>query len=196
MTLKSLAKRILSSRIIATGFGWLYNGWQRFQYDQYRQEYDIDEDFRFNGEGINLYGDGNIVANSDSYIGRLSRIASVEGTTVIIGKNCAISHHVMMYTGNRYADQDLSQADVKKSRGDITIGDDVWVGANVFITEGVEIGDNAVIGANSVVTRDIPPHTIAAGTPAKVRKFKSYIDDNSKQNIIEEYPDSIDKQLL
>ena len=50
----------------------------------------------------------------------------------------------------------------------ITIGNDVWIAANVVVQGGVTIGDGAIIGAGSVVTKDIPAHTIAAGVPAKV----------------------------
>ncbi|WP_280537348.1 DapH/DapD/GlmU-related protein [Halopenitus sp. POP-27] len=90
----------------------------------------------------------------------------------------------------------MSQSDIKNSKGDIHIGNNVWIGASVFITEGVEIGDNAVIGANSVVTRDIPPHTIAAGVPAKVQKFKSYTSDGFRKTIIQEQSESINEQLF
>ena len=55
-------------------------------------------------------------------------------------------------------------------KGDITIGNDVWIGENCLIMSGVNIGDGAVIGARSIVTKDIPPYTIAAGSPAKVSK--------------------------
>ena len=56
---------------------------------------------------------------------------------------------------------------------DITIGNNVWIGANVTILSGVTIGDNAVIGAGSVVTKDIPTNTLAYGVPCKViRKIK------------------------
>jgi acetyltransferase-like isoleucine patch superfamily enzyme len=54
------------------------------------------------------------------------------------------------------------------SKGPTRIGDNCWLGANVVVTSGVTIGERCVIGANSVVTRDIPPRTIAAGSPAKV----------------------------
>ena len=50
----------------------------------------------------------------------------------------------------------------------ITIGDNVWLGANVIVMPGVTIGENAVIGAGSVVTKDIPPNVIAFGSPCKV----------------------------
>ena len=49
----------------------------------------------------------------------------------------------------------------------VTIGNDVWLGANVTVLPGVTIGDGAVVGAGSVVTRDIPPHTLAAGNPCR-----------------------------
>ena len=50
-------------------------------------------------------------------------------------------------------------------QGPTRIGDNVWCGANVVVTSGVTIGERCVIGANSVVTRDLPPHSIAAGAP-------------------------------
>lgn len=50
----------------------------------------------------------------------------------------------------------------------ITIGDRVWLGANVTVLPGVTIGDEAVIGAGSVVTHDIPPGVVAAGNPCRV----------------------------
>jgi acetyltransferase-like isoleucine patch superfamily enzyme len=54
------------------------------------------------------------------------------------------------------------------SKGPTRIGDNVWCGANVVVTSGVTIGERCVIGANSVVTADVPPHSIAAGLPARV----------------------------
>lgn len=50
----------------------------------------------------------------------------------------------------------------------VTIGDNVWFGANVTVTPGVTIGSNSIIGAGSVVTRDIPANSIAVGNPAHV----------------------------
>lgn len=56
-------------------------------------------------------------------------------------------------------------------KGNIVIGNDVWVGTNSIILSGVTIGDGAVIGAGSVVARDVAPYTVAAGNPIhEIRK--------------------------
>ena len=53
------------------------------------------------------------------------------------------------------------------NRGDITVGNDVWIGYEALILAGVTIGDGAVVGARAVVTRDVPPYTIVGGVPAR-----------------------------
>lgn len=50
----------------------------------------------------------------------------------------------------------------------IIIEDDVWLGANAVITDGVRVGKGAVVAASAVVTKDVPPHTVVAGIPARV----------------------------
>ena len=60
----------------------------------------------------------------------------------------------------------------------ITIGDKVWIGANVIVLPGVTIGENSVIGAGSVVTKDIPANVIAFGSPCKVYRE---INDRDKE---------------
>jgi acetyltransferase-like isoleucine patch superfamily enzyme len=54
-----------------------------------------------------------------------------------------------------------------KSRGDIEIGNDVWIGRGARVLSGVKIGDGAVVGGYAVVTRDVSPYTIVAGNPAR-----------------------------
>jgi len=59
-------------------------------------------------------------------------------------------------------------------KGDTVVGNDVWIGQNVTVMPGVHIGDGAIIGANSVVTKDIPPYTISAGNPCRVKQLRQY----------------------
>lgn len=61
--------------------------------------------------------------------------------------------------------------DAWDNRGDIVIGNDVWIGYEAVILSGVTIGDGAIIGTRAVVTKDVPPYTIVGGVPAKpIRK--------------------------
>ena len=61
--------------------------------------------------------------------------------------------------------------DAWDNKGDIVIGNDVWIGYEAVIMQGVHIGDGAIIGTRAVVTKDIPPYTIVGGIPAKeIRK--------------------------
>lgn len=54
----------------------------------------------------------------------------------------------------------------------VTVGNDVWIGANVIIMDGLKIGDGAVIGANAVVTHDVPPYAIVGGIPARIIRYR------------------------
>ena len=56
------------------------------------------------------------------------------------------------------------------SKGDIVIGDDVWIGYGATIMSGVKIGQGAVIAAGAMVTKDVPPYAVVAGVPAKLIK--------------------------
>lgn len=62
-------------------------------------------------------------------------------------------------------------ADAWDNKGDIIIGNDVWIGYEAVIMAGVTVGDGAIIGTRAVVTKDVPPYTIVGGVPAKpIRK--------------------------
>ncbi len=106
---------------------------------------------------------------------------------LIIGKFCAIATNVkfIMNGANHKLDSISTypfpifgngwEGEMEKlmnlpSRGDILIGNDVWIGYEALIMPGVNIGDGAIIAARSVVVSDIPPYTVAGGNPAKVIK--------------------------
>ena len=57
-------------------------------------------------------------------------------------------------------------------KGNITIGNDVWIGFRALVLSGVNIGDGAVIAAGAVVASDVPPYAIVVGNPAKVIRYR------------------------
>ena len=59
-----------------------------------------------------------------------------------------------------------------RSKGDVRIGNDVWLGRGAVVLSGVTIGDGAAIGAYSVVTKDVPDYAIVGGNPAKLLKMR------------------------
>jgi len=69
------------------------------------------------------------------------------------------------------------------TKGDVTIGNDVWVGINTLVLSGVSIGDGAVIGASSVVANDVPPYTVVAGNPARL--IRRRFDDETIKKLLE-----------
>jgi acetyltransferase-like isoleucine patch superfamily enzyme len=79
-----------------------------------------------------------------------------------IGRNTLIGYNTTILT-HEYLTEEYRL-------GEVHIGDHVMIGANTTILPGVTIGDHAVIGAGSVVTKDIPPHTFAAGNPIRIIK--------------------------
>ena len=68
------------------------------------------------------------------------------------------------------------------NRGDIVIGNDVWIGYEAVILSGVHIGDGAIIGARAVVTRDVEPYTIMGGVPA--RPIRKRYDEETIQRLL------------
>ena len=102
------------------------------------------------------------------------------GGTISIGKYCQLGFDVALHATNHpisymttYINQNLFQGDLKqlKEENTITIGHDVWIGHGVIIVGNVTIGNGAILAAGSVITKDVAPHTIVAGVPAKeVRK--------------------------
>lgn len=141
-------------------------------YQSYREKYDIDQSFSFNGLGVQLYGNGSLVLGPGSYIGELSTIQAFNGCRVEVGKGCQISHNVRIYTQSSVADQDFSVRPLLSKLGNVVVRDHCWIGANVFINPGVTIGPNAVVGANSVVTQDVPENEIWGGVPARLIRRK------------------------
>jgi len=100
------------------------------------------------------------------------------GINAYIGNNTKIGKNVMMGQDCMILTQNHEFCDMKKPMmvqgfqeiKEVTIEDDVWIGARVIILPGVRIHTGSVIGAGSVVTKDVPPYSIVGGNPAKVIK--------------------------
>jgi acetyltransferase-like isoleucine patch superfamily enzyme len=103
----------------------------------------------------------------DSLIGEFNVIRGQGGVT--IGDRVYTSPLVQIAAVNHVFD-DPQRPFVEQgiTAQGIVIEDDVWIGAGAIITDGVTIGQGAVIAAGAVVTRDVPPHTVAGGVPARV----------------------------
>ena len=86
-----------------------------------------------------------------------------------IGNDVRIAAHCVIIPANhRFDDPGRPIADQGEERRGIVIEDDVWIGAHVIVLDGCTIGRGSVVAAGSVVTRDVPPESIVAGSPARV----------------------------
>jgi len=85
---------------------------------------------------------------------------------IIIGHNVGISENVTF----RDSDNHCIIGSTKPVTSPIIIGDNVWIGINATILKGVTVGEGAVIAANSLVNKDVPPHVLVGGVPAKILK--------------------------
>jgi len=120
-----------------------------------------------------------------------------EGATLEIGAYCSLAAGVKIFLGGEHRTDWVTTypfpalwkeraghfSGHPRTRGNVIIGNDVWVGAEAVITSGVTIGDGAVVGMRSLVTRDVPPYTIVAGNPA--RPLRRRFDDAQIERLLE-----------
>jgi acetyltransferase-like isoleucine patch superfamily enzyme len=125
---------------------------------------------------VSLRNGERIVIGAGSKVGERAYLWAGDSTgRITIGENCRLGPEVFVTASDYGRMPDRNIADQPRDERDVTIGDDVWLGARVFVGTGVTIGDGCVVSANSVVTRDLPPHAIAAGVPARVvRRREDY----------------------
>ncbi len=124
----------------------------------------IVDDFR-------IYAGGKVCVASNAELklgtGYINHNTSIECFQRIeIGNNVCISDNVQI----RDSDNHLIKGKEQESTKPIVIKDDVWIGMGAIILKGVTIGEGAIVAAGAVVNKDVPPHTLVGGVPAKILK--------------------------
>ena len=129
--------------------------------------------------GPNVTLDGNITIGRHSYINGYSEIIASKKYPITIGNFCCIARNCFIISYSHHNLKQLSistniHANIKNTEygAPISIGNDVWIGANVTILPWVTLWDGVVIGAGSIVLKDIPAYAVAVGNPAKVVKYR------------------------
>ncbi|MDR0981656.1 MAG: acyltransferase [Culturomica sp.] len=118
---------------------------------------------RYLGEGL-IIGD-NVGISQYCFI-------AVRGN-ISIGSNTIIGPGVSIFAENHNCSRtDIPIVEQGETRGDVTIGSDVWIGTRCTILSGVTIGDHSIIAAGSVVTKEVPPYAVVGGVPAKIVKMR------------------------
>lgn len=119
-----------------------------------------------------------------------------EGATLKIGSFCSISAGVQIFLGGEHRVDWVTTFPFNilwkeayhitghpKSKGNVHIGNDVWIGREAIIMSGVTIGDGAVIGSRAIVTKAVPPYAIVAGNPARIIRMR--FDDKTINRLLE-----------
>lgn len=113
----------------------------------------------------------------------------INGDQLKIGKFCSIAcgakflmnsanhtlHSLSTYTFPLFYEaweHSMHPTEAWDNKGDIVIGNDVWIGYEACVLAGVTIGDGAIIGTRAVVTKDVPPYAIVGGVPARVLRMR------------------------
>lgn len=117
---------------------------------------------------ISNFGVG-LVIGRDCSIGAFSFLGAAGGIT--IGDNVLVGQRVSLHAENHiFSDRNQLIRDQGVKRQGIRIEDDCWIGSGTVVLDGVCIGKGSVIGAGSVLVEDIPPFSVAVGSPARVIK--------------------------
>jgi virginiamycin A acetyltransferase len=132
-----------------------------------------------------------------------------QGSTLKIGDFCSIAENVTILLGGNHPidwvssfpfgaifeefKDRCSEYPEKMSKGNVIIGNDVWIGLNSTILSGITIGDGAIIAANAVVTKNVEPYTIVGGNPAKILKKRFSDEAISKLLLIQWWNWDIDR---
>lgn len=118
--------------------------------------------------GYGTYGDPEVLFENSRarlHIGRFCAIGA--GVTIFLGEGDHRTNWITTYDSCMF-----DPMDPPSTKGDVRIGNDVWIGTGATILSGVRIGNGAVIGARSVVAKDVPAYAIVVGNPGRVIKYR------------------------
>ena len=159
--------------------------------------------------GIGTYGELNVKKyGKNNHLLQIGNYCSMANETVFLIDG---EHNLNTISSYPFKQDVLGISGESLSKGDIIIGDDVWIGYRSVILSGVHIGQGAVIASGSVVTKDIPPYSIVGGVPARILKYRfsqeiinellktdynKLTDELIKEHIVDLYMELKDKSQL
>lgn len=123
--------------------------------------------------GNQEFPNASITIGNNCYIGEYNQITACNKIT--IGDGLLTGHYVLISDNNHGGlseDESLIVPHHRelKSKGEVVIGNNVWIGDKVSVLGGVHIGNNVIVAANAVVTKDVPDNCVVAGVPARIVK--------------------------
>ncbi|MEA1914883.1 MAG: CatB-related O-acetyltransferase [Campylobacterota bacterium] len=132
--------------------------------------------------GDYTYGRPKVIGYDGRYtikVGRFSSLAT--NITIFLG----VEHQTRWVTTYPFLEfPDLIKGkEVNKSKGNVIIGNDVWIADSAMILSGVTIGDGAVVGARAVVAKDVQPYEIVGGNPAQHIRYR--FDEETREKLLE-----------
>lgn len=143
----------------------------------------------YDGENLTEFEKNNVLFNYSEFgdkliIGKFCQLAS--GTTFIMGsanhRLSSVTTYPFNVMGGSWTENTKPHLSELPHKGDIVLGNDVWIGRESVIMPGVKIGDGAIVASYSVVTKDIPPYTVYGGNPA--RFIKNRFDEELTQLLL------------
>lgn len=137
-------------------------------------------------ENIIIYSNcqlSKVVMRRFSYVAENSRLNLVKlgsfcsiGPDIICGRGehptGFLSTHPIFFSTLKQCGTSFSDKDYFEELKQITIGNDVWIGARAFIRDGIKIGNGAIVAAGAVVVKDVPDYAVVGGVPAKLIRWR------------------------
>lgn len=110
----------------------------------------------------------NIQLGENSHINQYCCIWASNKAKITLGDNLLMGPGAKIFSSNHGNDRNSLMNEQPWTEEDVTVGNDVWIGANTVILPGVKIGDGVIVAAGAVVTRNVEPYAVVGGIPARL----------------------------